>query len=113
MRATCCLTSEETKAARPVTGAARIVPVIRRLSLQQTVAHVGAKRKCERLAVVDRHPEVAAQRPSKDGGPVRAVALRGSLRSRLRVTGRSQQTVAHIGAKRKCGDESPRISRRS
>src|SRR6266702_3059464 len=36
---------------------------------------------------VDRHPEVAAKRPSKDAGLVSsAVTLRGSLRSRLRVT---------------------------
>jgi tripartite-type tricarboxylate transporter receptor subunit TctC len=34
-----------------------------------------------------RHPEVAAKRPSKDAAPrVRAAALRGSLRSHLRVT---------------------------
>src|SRR5580692_5708107 len=36
---------------------------------------------------VHRHPEEAAKRPAKDAGPsAEAVALRGSLRSRLRVT---------------------------
>jgi hypothetical protein len=38
-------------------------------------------------AHVIRHPEVAAKRPSKDAAEdSRAVALRGSLRSHLRVT---------------------------
>jgi ribosomal protein L11 methyltransferase len=42
----------------------------------------------KRRADVYSHPEVAAKRPSKDGGRgAGAVALRGSLRSHLRVTG--------------------------
>jgi hypothetical protein len=37
--------------------------------------------------ISNRHPEVAAKRPSKDDGyRQRAVTLRGSLRSHLRVT---------------------------
>jgi hypothetical protein len=40
-----------------------------------------------RMSKLVRHPEVAAERPSKDAGPgAEAVALRGSLRSHLRVT---------------------------
>jgi hypothetical protein len=40
-----------------------------------------------RTSELVRHPEVAAKRPSKDVGPsAEVVALRGSLRSHLRVT---------------------------
>jgi hypothetical protein len=42
-----------------------------------------------------RHPEVLGQRPSLEGCSARAVALRGSLRSHLRVTGKAFEIEAY------------------